>query len=104
MTLPDWIEEGCAWLAQVQKIGLSMAGRELLERGRAWHRTGELLGWRQAATLFQTLAQEDAPMNVRAAALLDLSAWLATARRVLEASALHANATSHDGAAGIVAI
>ena len=90
MTLPDWLDEGCAWLAQVQKIGLSMAGRELLDRGRAWQQHGELLGWRQAGILFRTLAQEDAPMNERASALLDLNAWLATARRVVQAQALTA--------------
>jgi hypothetical protein len=93
MTLPDWLDEGCAWLAQVQKIGLSMAGRELLERGRAWQEHGALLGWHQCASLFQALAQEDAPMNVRAAALLDLGAWLTTARRVLQAEALAASVT-----------
>lgn len=88
MTFPDWLDEGCAWLAQVQKIGLSMSGRELLERGRAWQQRGELLGWHQTGRLFQTLAREDAPMSERAAALLDLAAWLTTARRVLEAQAL----------------
>ncbi|NHZ43813.1 hypothetical protein [Massilia aquatica] len=90
MTLPDWLDEGCAWLAQVQKIGLSMSGRELLERGRALQQRGELLGWHQAGRLFQTLAREDAPMSERASALLDLAAWLSTARRVLEAQALGA--------------
>ncbi|UOD29165.1 hypothetical protein INH39_27710 [Massilia violaceinigra] len=90
MTFPDWLDEGCAWLAQVQKIGLSMSGRELLDRGRAWQQRGELLGWHQAGRLFQTLAQENAPMSERAGALLDLAAWLTTARRVLEAQALAA--------------
>lgn len=90
MTFEDWLDEGCAWLAQVQKIGLSMAGRELLDRGRAWQQHGELLGWRQTGGLFLALAREEAPMNERAAALLDLGAWLGTARRVLEAQALTA--------------
>lgn len=88
MTFPDWLDEGCAWLAQVQKIGLSMSGRELLDRGRAWQQRGELFGWHQSGHLFQTLSQEDMPMSERASALLDLAAWLTTARRVLEAQAL----------------
>lgn len=88
MTFPDWLDEGCAWLAQVQKIGLSMAGRELLDRGRAWQQQGELLGWRQTGSLFQALVQEDSPMAERASALLDLNAWLATARRIVQAQAL----------------
>lgn len=88
MTLADWLDEGCAWLAQVQKIGLSMTGRELLDRGRAWQQRGELLGWHECASLFQVLAREEAPMGERAMALLDLAAWLATARRVLQARAL----------------
>ncbi|WP_187367191.1 hypothetical protein [Massilia mucilaginosa] len=108
MTLPDWLDEGCAWLAQVQKIGLSMSGRELLDRGRAWQQQGELLGWQQTGRLFQTVAREAAPMSERASALLDLAVWLTTARRVLQAQALaeamHAHTKNGDPDGSIVAI
>jgi hypothetical protein len=90
--LQRWLEDGRSWMARLQKTGLSAAGRELLDEGCRWQLRGGLLGWQHIDHLLGTLLQEDASPAARARAMLDLSAWLATALRVLQATELISNA------------
>lgn len=81
-SLQAWLDAGQHWLARVQAAGLSCAGQPLLAEGRAWGEQGELLGWAAVCRLLALLLDEQAALPTRARALLDLAAWVATARRL----------------------
>lgn len=81
-SLQAWLDAGQHWLARVQAAGLSCAGQPLLAEGRAWGEQGELLGWAPACRLLALVLDEQGAPSARARALLDLAAWIATARRL----------------------
>ncbi|WPP47471.1 hypothetical protein [Pseudomonas sp. AN-1] len=80
--LQAWLDAGQHWLARVQAAGLSCAGQPLLAEGRAWGEQGELLGWGAVCRLLTKVLDEQDALPTRARALLDLAAWVATARRL----------------------
>jgi hypothetical protein len=81
-SLQAWLDTGQHWLARVQAAGLSCAGQPLLAEGRAWRAQGELLGWAPVCRLLAKVLDEQDALPTRARALLDLAAWVATARRL----------------------
>lgn len=86
--LAHWLDAGLGWLARLQAVGLACAGQALLDEGRAWCARGELLGWPAVVRLGDVVLDPSRPPAIRARALLDLSAWLATAQRLGEAQRL----------------
>ncbi len=87
-SLQAWLDAGQHWLARMQAAGLSCAGHPLLAEGHAWRAQGELLGWAPVCRLLGLALDEQAALPTRARALLDLAAWVATARRLAAVAGL----------------
>ncbi|MFA7606916.1 MAG: hypothetical protein WCY08_10075 [Rhodocyclaceae bacterium] len=86
--LEHWLGAGLAWLARLQATGLACAARSLLDEGARWRAHGELLGWTEVVQLADVVLDPAASPATRARAVLDLSAWLATASSLNDARQL----------------
>ena len=80
--LRHWLEQGQAWLADMQAAGLAGAGMPLLAAGRAWADEGALLGWGALARQMDGVLDPQLAPAERAAALLDIAVWVMTAQRL----------------------
>jgi hypothetical protein len=84
--IQQWLTEGQQWLGKLQMVGLASAGPMLVRQGQQWCQQAEWLGWPETSQLAQTLMDTNLPADQRAEALLNLSVWLSSAQRLLEAT------------------
>ena len=80
--LDEWLTRIHAWLAEVRVAGLADPSDSLRTKGRALTDEATLLGWSTIAGLLDRSLDIHLGPHERAQAWLDLTAWLATARRL----------------------
>ncbi len=78
----DWLTRSHAWLTEVRIAGLADPSESLCTKGRILADEAALLGWSSVARLLDRSIDAHAGPHERAQAWLDLTAWLATARRL----------------------
>lgn len=81
----QWLNEGQNWVGRLTKVGLASCGKELLNQGRNWQQQCLSMGWQQLNGHLACCLDEDCALELRAQALLNLAACLATARNLVEA-------------------
>lgn len=80
--LEDWLARGHAWLVEVRTVGLADLSESLRSKGHALAAEASLLGWHAVAELLDHSLDAQADAHVQALSWLDLTAWLATTRRL----------------------
>lgn len=80
--LEQWLARGDAWLAEIRISGLADLSESVRNRGRSWADEAALLGWTSVAALVDRCLDAQLAPHERGHALLDVTAWVATARRL----------------------
>ena len=80
--LEAWLTQGEAWLDALLAVGLASAGTAIRAQGAALQAQALLLGWQRAAHRIAEILDDALEPRQRSRAVLDLLAWLATARRI----------------------
>lgn len=82
VALERWLARGDAWLAEIRISGLADLTESVRNRGRSWSDEATLLGWATVAALVDRCLDVQLAPHERGHALLDVTAWVATARRL----------------------